>query len=161
MAGSFVGALADNYGRKKMCVMYAVFYAVSCLVKLVNNYYILMVGFSLIGVARLLICTCGGRHVVNIIISLLTRQTSHQPTQPQQFGRFFAGIATSLLFSSFEAWMVCEHNKRGFQAAWLSETFGYLTLGNGFVAGACFWGVCLCVCVCVYLSMGWEAAAVD
>lgn len=43
MAGSFVGALADNYGRKKMCVMYAVFYAVSCLVKLVNNYYILMV----------------------------------------------------------------------------------------------------------------------
>lgn len=44
VAGSFVGALADNYGRKKMCVMYAVFYAVSCLVKLVNNYYILMVG---------------------------------------------------------------------------------------------------------------------
>lgn len=32
--------------------------------------------------------------------------------------------------------MVCEHNKRGFEGAWLSETFGYLTLGNGFVAGA-------------------------
>ena len=31
--------------------------------------------------------------------------------------------------------MVCEHNKRGFEPAWLSETFGYLTLGNGFVAG--------------------------
>lgn len=43
VAGSFVGALADNYGRKKMCIMYAVFYAISCLVKLVNNYYILMV----------------------------------------------------------------------------------------------------------------------
>jgi hypothetical protein len=43
VAGSFVGALADNYGRKKMCIMYAVFYAISCLVKLVNNYYVLMV----------------------------------------------------------------------------------------------------------------------
>jgi len=70
VAGSFVGALADNFGRKKMCVVYAVFYCISCLVKLVNNYYILM------------------------------------------FGRFFAGVATSLLFSAFEAWMVCEHNKR-------------------------------------------------
>lgn len=57
------------------------------------------------------------------------------PKKKKQFGRFFAGIATSLLFSSFEAWMVCEHNKRGFEGAWLSETFGYLTLGNGFVAG--------------------------
>ncbi|TFJ84690.1 hypothetical protein NSK_004154 [Nannochloropsis salina CCMP1776] len=92
VAGSFVGALADNYGRKKMCVVYAAFYIISCLVKLVNNYYILM------------------------------------------FGRFFAGVATSLLFSAFEAWMVCEHNKRGFNPEWLSETFGYLTLGNGFVA---------------------------
>ena len=43
VAGSFVGALADKVGRKKMCVVYAAFYAISCLVKLVNNYYVLMV----------------------------------------------------------------------------------------------------------------------
>ena len=68
--------------------------------------------------------------------------TYRTPSHPNQinnyyvlmFGRFFAGVATSLLFSAFEAWMVCEHNKRGFDPAWLSQTFGYLTLGNGFVA---------------------------
>lgn len=30
---------------------------------------------------------------------------------------------------------VCEHHKRGFDPALLSETFGYQTLGNGLVAG--------------------------
>ncbi len=38
-----MGALADNFGRKKMCVMYAVFYAISCVLKLINSYYLLMV----------------------------------------------------------------------------------------------------------------------
>jgi hypothetical protein len=73
-----------------------------------------------------------------------------------QAGRFFAGIAMSLLFSSFVgldgklflvthhrdpvlmsscADQVCEHHKRGFDSARLSETFGYQTLGNGLVAG--------------------------
>jgi hypothetical protein len=26
-------------------------------------------------------------------------------------GRFFGGVATSILFSAFESWLVCEHNK--------------------------------------------------
>ena len=39
LAGSFVGSLADKYGRKKMAVMYAVFYIVSCFIKLVRNTY--------------------------------------------------------------------------------------------------------------------------
>ena len=30
------------------------------------------------------------------------------------FGRFLSGISTSLLFSVFESWMVCEHYKQGF-----------------------------------------------
>jgi hypothetical protein len=30
---------------------------------------------------------------------------------------------------------VCEHHKRGFDSARLSETFGFQTLGNGLVAG--------------------------
>ena len=49
-------------------------------------------------------------------------------------GRVLAGIATSLLFSAFEAWMVSEHRARGFAPAWLSQTFAYATLGNGLVA---------------------------
>jgi MFS family permease len=50
------------------------------------------------------------------------------------FGRILSGIATSLLFSTFESWMVCEHNKRGFSPALLGNTFGLATLGNGLVA---------------------------
>jgi len=49
-------------------------------------------------------------------------------------GRFLSGISTSLLFSVFESWMVCEHNKRGFDTALLADTFAYQTFGNGVVA---------------------------
>ncbi|KAJ6387610.1 hypothetical protein OIU78_017346 [Salix suchowensis] len=50
-------------------------------------------------------------------------------------GRILGGIATSLLFSSFESWLVAEHNKRGFEQQWLSLTFSKaIFLGNGLVA---------------------------
>ncbi|KAI9349206.1 hypothetical protein BDR26DRAFT_798976 [Obelidium mucronatum] len=50
------------------------------------------------------------------------------------FGRILGGIATSLLFSVFESWMISEHFSRGFSDAELSDTFAYTTFGNGFVA---------------------------
>lgn len=50
------------------------------------------------------------------------------------FGRILSGVATSLLFSSFESWMVSEHQKHHFAPAWLSQTFSHATLGNGVVA---------------------------
>jgi MFS family permease len=50
------------------------------------------------------------------------------------FGRLLAGIATSLLFSVFESWMVYEHNKAGYQQEQLSRTFALATVGNGVVA---------------------------
>ncbi|KAJ6802304.1 molybdate-anion transporter-like [Iris pallida] len=50
-------------------------------------------------------------------------------------GRILGGIATSLLFSAFESWLVAEHNKRGFEPQWLSLTFSKaIFLGNGLVA---------------------------
>jgi MFS family permease len=49
-------------------------------------------------------------------------------------GRFLSGVSTSLLFSVFESWMVCEHFKQGFEAGWLNDTFAYATFGNGLVA---------------------------
>lgn len=49
-------------------------------------------------------------------------------------GRFLSGVSTSLLFSVFESWMVCEHGKRGFDPALIGETFTYATFGNGLVA---------------------------
>jgi MFS family permease len=49
-------------------------------------------------------------------------------------GRFLSGVSTSLLFSVFEAWMVCEHNKQGYDGTLLGDTFSYATFGNGLVA---------------------------
>ena len=49
-------------------------------------------------------------------------------------GRITGGLSTSLLFSSFESWMVCEHRKRGYPTHLLPQTFAYLQLGNGIAA---------------------------
>ena len=90
--GTFVGSLADKWGRKTMCITYAVCYILACMTKLVPDYWTLMLG------------------------------------------RFLSGISTSLLFSVFESWMVCEHNKQGYDSTLLGNTFSYATFGNGLVA---------------------------
>merc|ERR1719316_1196159 len=68
--GTFVGSLADVWGRKRCTILYCVLYIVSCCTKHSNDYWIL------IG------------------------------------GRVTGGIATSILFSCFETWMVSEHMTR-------------------------------------------------
>ena len=92
IVGTFVGGLADKYGRRLMCVVYSVCYIVACCTKLVPEYWTLMLG------------------------------------------RFLSGISTSLLFSVFESWMVCEHNRIGFNEIQLGETFSYATFGQGLAA---------------------------
>ena len=92
IVGTFVGGLADKYGRKAMCIVYSISYIIACLTKLVPVYWVLLVG------------------------------------------RFLSGISTSLLFSVFESWMVCEHNKLGFDDMQLGDTFTYATFGNGLAA---------------------------
>jgi MFS family permease len=50
-------------------------------------------------------------------------------------GRIFCGVATSLLYSAFESWLVAEHFKRGFDAEWLGSVFSQAVfLGNGLMA---------------------------
>jgi len=49
-------------------------------------------------------------------------------------GRVLGGVATSLLFSVFDAWLVAEHTARGFEPAWLSSTFANAQAGNSLVA---------------------------
>lgn len=90
--GTFSGALVDIMGRKKMCIVCCILYAVSCGTKFINSFTILFLG------------------------------------------RILAGISTSLIFSSFEAWMVSEHQRKNFGQKWLSKTFYYSIIGNGFVA---------------------------
>ena len=68
-------------GRKKAALLYVVTYALSCFTKHSPDYYVLMLG------------------------------------------RILGGIATSLLFSAFESWVVAEHFSRGFEEKWIGDTF--------------------------------------
>ena len=54
-------------------------------------------------------------------------------------GRLLGGLATSLLFTVFEAWMVSEHGSRGFSATWLTSTFSAMSVANGLTAVASGW----------------------
>ena len=90
--GTFVGSLADRYGRRLNCLAFGILYGLSCLTKHFNNYSILLVG------------------------------------------RLLGGVATSILFSAFEAWMVSEHKQAAFPDDWLAHTFSAMTFGNGIVA---------------------------
>ena len=40
-------------------------------------------------------------------------------------GRVLSGFATSLLFSTFDAWMINEHRRLGFDQSLLDDTYGY------------------------------------
>ncbi|ORX49943.1 DUF791-domain-containing protein [Piromyces finnis] len=50
------------------------------------------------------------------------------------FGRVLSGISTSLLFSCFEAWLINEHNSKGFAASLLSNTLTWAAFLNGLTA---------------------------
>lgn len=69
--------------------------------------------------------------VLEIVINLL----EHVPSfWPLFVGRVLGGISTSLLFSSFESWMVTEHRARGFSDAQLEKTFSLASVGSGLSA---------------------------
>uniref|UniRef100_A0A7S0R371 Molybdate-anion transporter n=1 Tax=Chlamydomonas leiostraca TaxID=1034604 RepID=A0A7S0R371_9CHLO len=91
--GTVVGSLADKHGRKKAALLYVVTYALSCFTKHSPDYWVLMAG------------------------------------------RVLGGIATSLLFSAFESWVVAEHFGRGFDEKWLGDVFSKAVFsGNGLMA---------------------------
>jgi hypothetical protein len=50
------------------------------------------------------------------------------------FGRLLAGIATSILYSAFESWLVYEHKTRGFEESTLGSLFANAYFGNSIVA---------------------------
>ncbi|CAG9539607.1 unnamed protein product [Cercopithifilaria johnstoni] len=49
-------------------------------------------------------------------------------------GRVFGGIATSILYSAFESWLLCEHSKHGFSPDLLKIIFSNAALGNSIIA---------------------------
>ena len=49
--GTFVGSLADQFGRRFNCIIYGLTYAVGCMTKHFPNYYVLMCGRFLAGLS--------------------------------------------------------------------------------------------------------------
>ncbi|KAK3103290.1 hypothetical protein FSP39_018234 [Pinctada imbricata] len=90
--GTVVGSFADRYGRRTNCILYGILYGGACITKHFNNFWVLMLG------------------------------------------RLLGGIATSILYSAFESWMVYEHHKRGFDQDSLGNVFSHAVLGNSIVA---------------------------
>ena len=90
--GTFVGAMADKMGRKRACQLYCLLYFLSCVTKHAKDYWVLMLG------------------------------------------RVLGGVATSLLFSSFESWMICEHTARGYEGSAMGDTFSLMYFGNSICA---------------------------
>ncbi|KAF8373423.1 samt-1 [Pristionchus pacificus] len=61
--------------------------------------------------------------------------TKHVPVmEVLMIGRFLGGIATSILFSAFESWLMYEHNKRGFSDDKLGVVFSNAALANSLIA---------------------------
>jgi len=66
------------------------------------------------------------------ILSCLTKHVNNYSVL--MLGRVLGGFATSILWSAFESWMICEHNARGFDPSWIGSTFSWMITGNGLVA---------------------------
>ena len=68
-------------------------------------------------------------------VYILSCVTKHSPNfYVLLVGRLAGGIATSILFSAFESWLVYEHFARGYAPRLLSATFARAQFGNGVVA---------------------------
>eukprot|EP01135_Chromosphaera_perkinsii_P003899 Nk52_evm16s261 gene=Nk52_evmTU16s261 len=68
----------------------------------------------------LYIASCGTKHFNNYTILMV--------------GRILSGIATSILYSAFESWLVNEHTKENFDASHLSDIFSNAIFGNSLAA---------------------------
>jgi len=89
--GSFIGGLADSFGRRKFTILYTVIYAASCVTKHFKIFWVLMLG------------------------------------------RILGGIATSLLFSVFDSWLIRAHSDAGV-SSFISKSFSSAAYGNFVVA---------------------------
>eukprot|EP00798_Chlamydomonas_sp_ICE-L_P030094 gene30094-35059_t len=96
-------------------------------------------GFGMKDIGRLFVAGFGSSMIFGTIVGAMADKhcaTKHSSDYwVLMFGRFLGGIATSLLFSAFESWLVAEHFSKGFDEKWLGDTFSKAVfVGNGLVA---------------------------
>lgn len=104
--------------------------------------------------------------VTYCITYILSCITKHSPQyKVLMIGRVLGGIATSLLFSAFESWLVAEHNKvRGVHAFYILHIEGvfpldvYFGSSQGMIKNS---GVHLCYCYGLLLHLCYEHACAN
>ena len=70
-----------------------------------------------------------------VILYILSALSTHSTSYPILcFGRILGGMATSLLFSAPESWLVSQHHASHFNEGWLGSLFGWMYFGDGIVA---------------------------
>lgn len=112
---------ARGFERQDITVLFVAGYASSAVFGLVAG----MMSDAL-GRRRMCLCFCA-LYVVHCLMHALNSFAA------LCLARAISGVATALLSSAFEAWMVSEHRKR-FDAGELSETFSMQTQLNAFTA---------------------------
>lgn len=95
ISATFIGSLADRYGRRKACLAFCVIYSFSCLFTVSS-------------------------HSIYILF----------------LGRLLGGIATTLLFTVFETWLVAEFHRLELKKEGedLNSLLGTATILNSIVA---------------------------
>mmetsp|Transcript_6405 Transcript_6405/g.19426 ORF Transcript_6405/g.19426 Transcript_6405/m.19426 type:complete len:461 (+) Transcript_6405:23-1405(+) len=127
LQGPYVYALYDAYGYEKDKI--ALLFICGFLASMLVGTFVGSLADKL-GRKRLALAFC-----VIYGISCLTKLSPN--FHMLLLGRLTGGTATSLLFSVFESWMVCEHRKRNFDQSLLPLTFSRAIFGNCLVAIVC------------------------
>eukprot|EP00397_Hematodinium_sp_SG-2012_P034851 GEMP01037419.1.p2 GENE.GEMP01037419.1~~GEMP01037419.1.p2 ORF type:complete len:248 (+),score=44.07 GEMP01037419.1:197-940(+) len=127
MQGPYVYALYESYGYTKA-----------------ENAILFVAGFgssAVFGVFAGMFADRMGRRTACILycaLYMLSCIMKHfNQYEALMLGRLLGGAATSLLFSSFDAWMVSEHEKRNFDMTCVSKAFSTAVYYNSIVAVTC------------------------
>lgn len=122
--GPYVYALYTHYGYDK---------------KAVGQLYI--AGFASSAIFGTLVASVADKYgrrnsaLMYCVMYIISCMSKHSPNYYVLFvGRLTGGIATSILFSAFESWMVYEHFERNYSQRLLSATFARAQFGNAIIA---------------------------
>jgi MFS family permease len=117
-SGTFIGGLADRFGRKAACLVFCLVYTLSCVLTMKSP------TASKSGTSGAFDAhEPGNGGGLGPLLHLFA-------------GRVLGGLGTSLLFSVFDSWMVADFHERGLakKGGDLSRTFGTMSTLNSITA---------------------------
>jgi len=129
LQGPYVYALYANYGfsKQQIALLFIIGFAASGILGV-------FVGQAADTYGRRRLCCV---YCLTYIVSCLSKHSAN--FHVLVFGRLTGGMATSILFSAFESWLVAAHDARCFPRGLLSQTLSLATLLNSAAALAAAW----------------------